>query len=345
MKSTRPWYAAAAALAAFCCTLALADDACLACHAQAGIDAPAFARSVHASNGCTSCHAALDPKQHPPATPTPKPQLRKAAAEACAGCHAQIAQAYAASLHGKANAASDQSPAPLCADCHSAHEVDRASVGTHLRDTCLNCHTGALAAHEKWLPNTKRHFAAVSCAACHSPGMQRRVDLRLYDVKARAEAVGKEPAGLVAQGSGSAAAPLDAARLRDIVRALNREGPDLMLVGRLEARNPVDGHRLAHRGRAVKECTSCHSKGAEAFQNVTLSFIGADGKRVRHEASNEVLSAATSVESIRGFYAMGGTRIGLLDVVLGLALVGGISAPAGHAIVRRIMRRKERRDA
>lgn len=343
---TRPWRAAlAAALAALSWSVARADPQCLACHAGAGIDAKAFAGSVHAPNGCASCHAGVDLGRHPPAAPTDKAAFRRVAAQACGGCHAEIAEAYAGSHHGRANAAAGDSPAPLCADCHSAHEVDRASVGTHLRDTCLSCHALALAAHEKWLPNTRRHFDTVSCAACHAPGLRRKVDLRLYDVKARAEATGKEAAALLAQAGNGGAKPLDGARLREIVRAVNAEGSSLVLVGRLEARNPVDSHRLADRGKAVKECTGCHSKGAEAFQNVTLSFIGADGRRVRYEAKNEVLSGAASVESIRGFYAMGGTRIGLLDVVLGLALAGGISAPLGHFVVRRIMRRKERRDA
>ena len=48
---------------------------------------------------------------------------------------------------------------------------------------------------------------------------------------------------------------------------------------------------------------------------------------------------------MRGFYALGGTRIQALDVLLGLAVLGGISAPIGHALMRKLTRRKERKDA
>jgi hypothetical protein len=74
---------------------------------------------------------------------------------------------------------------------------------------------------------------------------------------------------------------------------------------------------------------------------VSLSTLAPDGERTRYEAQQDVLHALTSIESVRGFYAMGGTRIQMLDVILGLALVGGISAPLGHFIMRRLMRRKD----
>ena len=46
-----------------------------------------------------------------------------------------------------------------------------------------------------------------------------------------------------------------------------------------------------------------------------------------------------------GFYALGGTRVGALDILLGLAMLGGISAPIGHAVMRKLTRKKEGKDA
>jgi hypothetical protein len=93
----------------------------------------------------------------------------------------------------------------------------------------------------------------------------------------------------------------------------------------------------------VRECATCHRKGADPFQNVSLSVVGPGGDRTRYETQADVLHAPTSVESVRGFYAIGGTRIQILDVLLALALLGGISAPLGHLIVRKLMRRKGER--
>ena len=112
------------------------------------------------------------------------------------------------------------------------------------------------------------------------------------------------------------------------------------MVGRVEVSSAEEAHALGEGAKATKDCTACHRKGAEPFQKVTLSMVGPDGKRVRHPARQEVLSAPGSVGTVQGFYAMGATRISALDVLLGLALAAGILAPLGHLALRRIMRRK-----
>ena len=53
----------------------------------------------------------------------------------------------------------------------------------------------------------------------------------------------------------------------------------------------------------------------------------------------EVLNSIISVESLSGFYAIGGTRIKLLDWLLALAVLGGIGAPLGHMTVRWLFKR------
>jgi hypothetical protein len=49
-------------------------------------------------------------------------------------------------------------------------------------------------------------------------------------------------------------------------------------------------------------------------------------------------------EALRSFYAIGGTRLKLLDIMLLLGLVGGIAVPALHLAVRRLFRRRPNSD-
>jgi len=308
---------------------------CKNCHSD---EFEQWGKSVHAAlvrEGdpgaplCTGCHS-------PHA-------VMKGASEAmdtvpCKACHGDIFTAYAASVHGVARS-SGQTQAPLCFGCHGAHGVSVPSAGAGMRDVCLHCHTGALAAHREWLPNAELHFDVVSCPACHAPKAERRVDLILYDSTAQKEV--SEPAGVPEfesrTGSGSATKPgLDATTLWTLLKTLNRPGvgDKTSLKGRLEVRTGVEAHELAGKSAAISDCNTCHRAGAQAFQSVTISVAGPAGIPVRYGASEKVLSSAFSIESIGGFYAIGGTRITFLDVLFVLALFGGIALPIGHLTLR-----------
>ena len=113
--------------------------------------------------------------------------------------------------------------APTCTGCHGAHAVTPKTA----YQTCVTCHSAALAAHQKWLPNAARHHEVVSCAACHAPAALRMVDLRLYDPATKTWAAEKpgEPwfeklaKSVDADGNG-----LDARELLDLVKKINPEG-------------------------------------------------------------------------------------------------------------------------
>ena len=328
------------------------DVTCLGCHGQPGLtktfakgdtlglhlDGKAFASSVHAPLGCTACHASVDLKAHPGKAGKYESArvFSVAAAEACRTCHDGVFTAYDKSQHARARDAASAMPAPLCGDCHNPHEVKPGVAASLGKDGCLTCHAGVDEKHEKWLPNTKQHFEVVSCAACHAPMARKKVDLRLYDTVQNREVTGRDnaiPAG----------APLDEQNLWGIVRSASTAGK-VTLMGRVEVASGAEAHGLLEKGKAVNDCTTCHRKGAEPFQNVTFSTVGPDGRRVRYEARKEVLHAPTSVDSIRGFYAIGGTRIQALDILLALALVGGISAPVAHLVLRKLARRNGKKD-
>jgi hypothetical protein len=130
------------------------NDDCLACHGDASLKAAngrsvavaaeKFAASIHGQSGlaCVDCHADL-------AKATEFPHAEKLAPVACAGCHAEPAAKYDASVHAEARRTDAQSVAATCRDCHGSHEIrsskDPDSLTYHLNlpATCGRCHGNA----------------------------------------------------------------------------------------------------------------------------------------------------------------------------------------------------------
>jgi hypothetical protein len=277
---------------------------------------------------CTDCHS--------PHAVIPKAAFDAATGAPCSNCHFPIFKAYAGSVHGQASLA--------CSNCHRAHDVSAATKGDQLKSACLECHQDAQASHQKWLPNAKRHFDAVSCPACHSPAAKRKVDLRLYDSVAQQRIAEKEGVPQFesrARSADAKGAGLDAMALHSLLREFNREGIDnkTTLRGRLEVSTGVEAHQLGRSTQAIRDCAKCHQQGADPFQSVTVSIVGPDGRPVRYGAQPEVLNSIISVDSLGGFYAIGGTRIKLLDWLLVLAVLGGIGVPAGHLTLNWLFKR------
>ncbi len=122
---------------------------CLACHADKSttttrggktvslfVDPKRFAASVHASFGCTGCHADLEGKDLPHDKPAPVK---------CGTCHSGEQDLYSKSLHGKAVARGD-ALAPHCVTCHGNHDIlpvkDTHSAVTPMKIpfVCGQCH-------------------------------------------------------------------------------------------------------------------------------------------------------------------------------------------------------------
>ncbi|HUC63034.1 MAG TPA: hypothetical protein VMF53_13860 [Alphaproteobacteria bacterium] len=308
---------------------------CRTCHStQFGQwDKSVHAALVHDGNPaapiCTSCHSPHAVIKGVAETMDTVP---------CRACHGAIFDAYAKSVHGMMRS-KGVTAAPLCFSCHGAHAVHVPSEVQGLRDVCLGCHKGALEAHRKWLPNVDLHFDVVSCVACHVPNARRRVDLVLFNSGTQKADVRPEgvPEFQSPDGTGTAAQPgLDAATLFNLLKALNRPGVENKTVvkGRLEVSTAVEAHEIAFSSNAISDCSVCHRAGANAFQSVVVSVAGPAGIPILYGASKSVLSSAFSIESIGGFYAIGGTRVTFLDVLLVLALLGGFGIPAAHLFLR-----------
>jgi cytochrome b subunit of formate dehydrogenase len=118
------------------------NQACLDCHAaskpgEAGVRPAEFGKSVHASFGCTDCHAGyqapgpheLAPLEGADAVLVGRFEALKASTApraylACASCHGEVVEQVAASVHGKWTKGDARVAGPTCASCHGAvHEI------------------------------------------------------------------------------------------------------------------------------------------------------------------------------------------------------------------------------
>jgi len=317
------------------------NEGCKSCHKK---HVAQFKDSVHAAllrdgsdkaplcSDCHEVHTLLSVKIVKPVAETP-----------CLKCHQEIGKAYAADVHGLERIAQGK-PAPICADCHQAHAIRAASSDEGLKDACLACHKDAVAQHKDWLPNAGRHFEAISCPVCHAPTAERRVSLRLFDSQGKhevAEKTGVPRFEKRVQAADQTGQGLDERALWSLLQEFSRDDGqgDVVLRGRLEVRAGVQAHQLAEKSQAISDCDTCHREGAQAFQSVVLTIAGPDGRPLRHGVNNEVLNSLVAIESVRGFYAIGATRIKLLDVLLVLVVLGSVGGVLAHMTVKWATRR------
>jgi predicted CXXCH cytochrome family protein len=291
---------------------------------------------------CTDCHGSHF--VNPVAT------LETIAGVPCRRCHQEIFDSYAESMHGQARGAAGHIEAPICADCHRAHGVQAASWTGKFKATCLSCHDDLEAVHGVWLPNAGLHLDVVACPSCHAPEAERRIDLALFN-RGDGRLVTDEDLQAhfgdsdIPRGGGDGA-ELSAVDLWRYIRETNGNGSGrpIVLTGQLEVKTGIEAHRMTGKEGAVATCSSCHLKGAEAFRTVTMSLVESDG-RVRHvQVDDKVLGSVTSMGSLGGFYVLGSTRIGLLDILLIMAVLGGMSVPAMHMTARLLARQKMGRE-
>lgn len=322
-------------------------EACRMCHDdkfkqwEGSIHASLVRDGNPAAPICTNCH-------------NPHAVIKGAASTMesvpCKNCHSDVYDAYASSVHGKLRS-TGQIVAPLCAGCHTPHSISPAdmAMGNGLNTACTGCHADVAEQHKSWLPNSALHFEVVSCPACHAPGHPRRVDLKLINDVTQARISEKKG---VPQFEGRARAQdvdgkgLSALELWSLLRTFNSDDVDskTVLRGRLEMRNGADAHKLVAKSQAISDCNTCHQKGAEAFQTVTVSIVDANGMPIRYGAESDVLSSIVSIDAVRGFYALGATRIQLLDVLLIMAFFGALAIPIGHLTLGWLIKRAVKSD-
>jgi hypothetical protein len=118
---------------------------------------------------CKSCHGSHDIRQKS----DPASRVNRANSPAtCGACHEGVMTQYVGGVHGQAFGKGNPK-APVCADCHSAHGIQRADVSSWQLDVireCGTCHVNRIETYRDTFHGqvTSLGFVRVAtCAACH----------------------------------------------------------------------------------------------------------------------------------------------------------------------------------
>ena len=161
---------------------------CGACHGQAATQAGGppggnilsqFEDSIHGraltrsgltvAPSCISCHGAHDIASK---TEAASHVHRQSLADTCGKCHEGIKRQYVGGRHGGLVQNGDPR-APVCSDCHSAHQIRRADESgwkVSVINECGHCHTDKLETYRDTFHGqvTALGFSRVAtCADCH----------------------------------------------------------------------------------------------------------------------------------------------------------------------------------
>jgi nitrate/TMAO reductase-like tetraheme cytochrome c subunit len=146
---------------------------------QASIHGRAISQSgLLVAANCTSCHGNHDIRQK---TDPKSPIFRANIPNTCGACHEGIKTLYDQSAHGEAHA-NGNAKAPVCADCHTAHGIQRADNVSWRLDTvreCGTCHLEKIKTYRDTFHGqvTSLGFVRVAtCSDCHTPHSVHKKD-------------------------------------------------------------------------------------------------------------------------------------------------------------------------
>ncbi len=120
---------------------------------------------------CATCHGGHEVRDRH----DPKSRVYKAnQATTCGTCHEGVKTSFGRGIHGRALARGN-AQAPACADCHTAHRIQRADVPAWRLDVvreCGTCHRESIQTYRDGFHGqvTNLGFVRVAtCADCHGP--------------------------------------------------------------------------------------------------------------------------------------------------------------------------------
>ena len=123
------------------------NDACLECHGEDAkderlyVDPAKHAASRHGKLACVSCHLGFNAGVHP--EEVTRDWRRQTKLDVCGDCHAREMLMYEGSFHGALTLADVNDEAPLCADCHEAHNIlspESPEFRESITGLCTSCH-------------------------------------------------------------------------------------------------------------------------------------------------------------------------------------------------------------
>ena len=161
-------------------------ELCLSCHGDPqmavtlpsgetrslAVDPAVFAKSVHGGKlGCTDCHTGMTEIPHPAKPFKTKREFTIAYYEACKRCHFANYSKTLDSVHYAAVARGDKT-APVCVDCHGAHDVTPPNQPrSRISQMCASCHQGVSVTYAKSVHgralDEQKNADVPTCTDCH----------------------------------------------------------------------------------------------------------------------------------------------------------------------------------
>ena len=305
-----------------------------------------FILSVHNINGitCVDCHADIEKLE----MDKDVPHATSLKSVDCSKCHEAEAKAYVNSVHKKAGGKGITIPCYACHGYHYVSNLEAESVIDRENGFCLKCHNPEK--FHSWLPQMDTHFNFVECTVCHAENVPLFVNLRFWDFSKKRFLSGTEiltalktnSTGFMPLIDKNKDNKIDADEFEQMVFKLRENN----VFGTFHGELIVDLVPVVHhvnRGKANRECEQCHNPISPLFEDVVISLNKEDGDTDRHVVDRSVLSTYY----VNHFYAIGGTRVRLLDKIGVAIVVGGISVVFGHLLARIVTiptrtRRKEK---
>jgi hypothetical protein len=323
------------------------NDECMECHSDDSLersesegmkenlylDYSKFKFSVHNVNGiaCIDCHSDIEELNYDNEVPhnTALNMVN------CDGCHEEEGEAYLDSVHKKASGKGITIPCYACHGYHYVTHLEADSVFERENSFCLKCHNPDN--FHDWLPQKETHFAFVECAVCHAPDSPRYIALRFFDLVSKKffsdtellKALGTDYDGFMDLVDQNKDKIISTDEVENIIFLLRQKEIRGTFHGELVVEMVPTVHHV-NRGGANRECEQCHNPESPFFQEVYMCLNKEDGTREHFKVERNVLESYY----VNHFYALGGTRVRLLDRI-GLALIiGGICVVMGHLSVR-----------
>ncbi|MEW6221114.1 MAG: cytochrome c3 family protein [Thermodesulfobacteriota bacterium] len=321
---------------------------CLECHSDAGlsraasegikhelfVDSNRFKHSVHNINGigCVDCHSDLATLNFD----NEVPHSTSAEPVSCDNCHDAEARAYTNSVHRKASGKGINIPCYACHEYHYTSHLDANSVLERENAFCLKCHNPGK--FHDWLPQKETHFAFVECTVCHAPDAPRHINLRFFDLVNNRflttpelmTAMGTTPADFLPLVDRNKDQVINAGEFDDMVFLLRQKDVRVTVHGELVIELQPSVHHV-NRGVANRECEQCHVPTSPFFEEVRLTLAEPDRTTTHSNVERAVLESY----HVSHFYALGGTRIRLLDKI-GVGMIAAAAAVVTIHLLARI---------
>jgi len=237
-----------------------------------------------------------------------------------------------------------------CYACHDYHYVTHhqaLSVSERENRMCLRCHN-PYQGHD-WLPQKKAHFDFVECTTCHTSDVPHHIHLSFHDLLGNRLLSGNEI--LTTLGidhgqfmplvDGNQDGIIDFDEFDRLVLMLRQRNVHTSVHAELVAEMTPQVHRIRRGGGAEGRCEACHSARSPFFDAVTIVLSMDDGTVNHYQVERNVLESYHA----RHFYALGGTRMRLLDRIGFLLMAVGVFVVMAHLSIRVAtipLRRRER---